>query len=84
MFSECANPACEKPFDHHEGKFFRFPISVHDGEPPPNMHSVRHFWLCGDCSEVFTLSCRGDRGVVLDELLSHSGARDVPHLVEVA
>jgi len=83
VFSQCANPACEKPFDHHQGKFFRFPVSIPNGQLPPNMHSVQHFWLCGDCSEIYTLNYRSDRGVVLTDLLTSPRSREIPRLVGV-
>jgi len=34
-------------------------------EPPPNTHSVQHFWLCDACSLLFTLDYREDQGVIL-------------------
>ena len=50
MFRECANPACAKPFAYRKGRLFRFHESHPRGEKPTGMHSVRHFWLCEQCS----------------------------------
>jgi len=83
VFTRCANPACERPFDHRQGKFFRFPRGTRDGELPPNTHSVQHFWLCGDCCEIYTLSYRNDEGVVITPLLETASRREVPRLVTV-
>ena len=54
MISKCANPKCGKAFDHREGRFFRFRQNLKANEPA-NAHSVRHFWLCGNCSEEYSL-----------------------------
>jgi hypothetical protein len=54
------------------GKFFRL-----RGEPVPEktdnpgaskMHGVKHFWLCEDCSHVFTLAYAEGTGLVLQLL----------------
>jgi hypothetical protein len=62
MISKCANPDCSAAFDHRAGRFFCFRRAHAPNEPPPNSHSVWHFWLCGDCSETLILDDRG--GVV--------------------
>ena len=66
MFSRCANPECGVAFDYHEGQLFRFHKNHAPGEPPPNTHSVQHFWLCGACSLRYTLEYREDQGVILN------------------
>lgn len=46
MVSKCANPKCTKPFLKLDGgKVFGFRIS----------HSTEHFWLCQQCSRLYTL-----------------------------
>jgi len=65
MFSQCANPDCGVEFDYREGRLFRFHKNHAPGEPPPNTHSVQHFWLCGECSSRFTLEYREDTGVLI-------------------
>jgi len=32
------------------------------------MHGVKHFWLCEDCSHVFTLAYAEGTGLVLQRL----------------
>ena len=54
MISICANPHCGKAFDYREGRLFRFRQNLKANELP-NAHSVRHFWLCGSCSEEYSL-----------------------------
>ena len=65
MFSTCANPDRKKGFDYREGRLFRFHKAHRASEAPPNTHSVQHFWLCGKCSEEYTLAYEGLRGVVI-------------------
>jgi len=65
MFLACANPDCKKEFDYREGRLFRFHKAHPAGEAPPNTHSVQHFWLCGKCSEEYTLAYEGVRGVLI-------------------
>ena len=65
MLSRCANPECSVAFDYHQGELFRFHKNHAPNEPPPNTHSVQHFWLCGACSLRYTLEYREDQGVIL-------------------
>ena len=55
MITRCANQECSRLFDYREGRYFRFQGNVAPGEVPANVHSVEHFWLCGSCSEAYTL-----------------------------
>jgi hypothetical protein len=84
VLSQCANPACAKEFDHRHGRFFRFPRNTREGEPPANTHSVQHFWLCGYCSEVYTLSYRTDCGIVMTEPFAKPSRGETPRLIAVA
>jgi hypothetical protein len=63
MISRCANPACLAKFDHRKGQIFRFPKRADD--QPLNTHSVQHFWLCADCSKLYSLEYIENRGVAL-------------------
>lgn len=63
MISRCANPACPAGFDHREGQLFRFPKRAQD--QPTNTHSVQHFWLCGNCSKLYSLEYIENQGVAL-------------------
>ena len=65
MFSECANPDCKKPFDYREGRFFRFSKACLAGGKRLNTHCVEHLWLCGICSEKYTLAYQEGWGVVM-------------------
>jgi len=65
MFSTCANPDCGKAFDYQEGHFFRFHKSHQANGAPANTHSVQHLWLCGKCSDEFTLEWMEGHGVVM-------------------
>jgi hypothetical protein len=65
MFSTCANPDCGKAFDYRQGQFFRFHKAHRPEDVPPNTHSVQHFWLCGICSENYTLNYMEDHGVIM-------------------
>jgi hypothetical protein len=63
---KCANPAC--PTEFHwtgGGKFFRFRPEAAN---PPGTTGVRHYWLCENCSRVFTLVHDEERGVLLNAL----------------
>ena len=65
MFSICANPDCQVPFDYREDRLFRFHKQHPAGERPSNTHSVQHFWLCGECCQAYTLEYLDGRGVVI-------------------
>lgn len=77
MFSVCANPDCQVPFDYRQGQLFRFHKDHPAGEKPPNTHSVQHFWLCGVCRGTYTLEYLDGRGVVIKSL--STAVRDVTH-----
>jgi hypothetical protein len=62
MFSVRANPDCQAPFDYRHGRLFRFNKHHAAGEEPPNTHPVQHFWLCGTCCGVYTLSIEMNAG----------------------
>jgi hypothetical protein len=65
MFSMCANPDCQAPFDYQQGRLFRFQKHHQVGEKPLNTHSVQHFWLCGVCCGTYTLEYWDGRGVLI-------------------
>ena len=69
MFSVCANPNCQAPFDYLQGRLFRFHKDHAAGEQPPNTHSVQHFWLCSSYLNIYTLEYQSKRGVMLRNLL---------------
>jgi len=70
---KCANPAC--PIAFHwlgGGKFFRFRAGEHNQGANSSKTStqacgvgVKHFWLCEQCAQVFTLEYYEETGIVL-------------------
>jgi len=63
MISQCANPVCPAGFDHRKGQLFRFPKRAKD--ELGNTHSVQHFWLCANCSKLYSLEYIENQGVAL-------------------
>jgi hypothetical protein len=61
--AKCANPLCPKHFDAQGGGKF-FVLRQGKGKPD-ELQQIRHYWLCRDCSEVFTLVERAGEGPVL-------------------
>ena len=61
MFARCSNMNCATDFDYRQGRFFRFLVPYPQGKAPANAHPVRHFWLCKDCSESYTMQYRNGR-----------------------
>ena len=65
MLSRCANPECGAPFDYRQGQLFRFPLVHSVADYSGNTHSVRHFWLCGSCSQTYTLRYVSGEGIAI-------------------
>jgi len=66
MFSKCANAECLTSFgDYRRGRLFRFRQSHPKGSAPANSHSVTHYWLCSDCSHIYTLEYREGSSVLV-------------------
>ena len=85
MFSACANPDCKRTFDYREGRFFRFRKAYLAGGKRPNSHCVQHLWLCGNCSEKYTLVYDDERGVVMTlQRMELPEERDACRFVAVA
>lgn len=70
MLSKCANPSCSTPLVYlREGKIFVMehaskPKGGPQGTSPEKQASrLEHFWLCGACSEYFTLIYHIDGGI---------------------
>jgi uncharacterized protein YcsI (UPF0317 family) len=59
MQSQCANPSCGKPLHYlREGRIFVFDLPDPDVPVPKSgtrTHRLRHFWLCGICSETMVM-----------------------------
>lgn len=59
MISECLNAACRKPLDYlRAGRIVRtqYQESTH--------LILEHFWLCGDCSQLFDFIVFSDKPAV--------------------
>jgi len=55
MIKKCCNPECDAPFDYREGRLVRISRSSSSGTSAENRFTIEHFWLCGNCTEVFVL-----------------------------
>ena len=70
---KCANPVCPTAFHWTVGgKFLRFrpdPATAWErnttADPPTGIDGAKHYWLCENCSRVYTLVHDQERGVVL-------------------
>src|SRR5215469_3472647 len=73
LHPKCANPACPTAFHWlGGGKFFRFRPDEQKQGAERSMtrtqaqgHGVKHFWLCEQCAQVFTLEYYKENGIVL-------------------
>ena len=54
-YSKCANPNCGSRFNFRQGQIRRI-MRDENG-----LVAVKHFWLCRDCSKLFSLDCSGNR-----------------------
>jgi hypothetical protein len=84
MFSVCANPECQVPFDYEHGRLFRFHKDAAPNTNPPNTDSVRHFWLYSSCLNIYTLEYQSKRGVMLRNLLGISTNHDTIRFIAAA
>jgi hypothetical protein len=52
----CANLECSAPFSFRRGRLFRFYHRPPKGNAASmNQHSLKHLWLCKQCTEMYTL-----------------------------
>ena len=63
MLIKCCNPKCEAPFDYREGRLIRFSGNRATGKPAENHPLIRHFWLCGKCSERYVFAYERGAGM---------------------
>jgi hypothetical protein len=84
MISMCANPNCSAPFRHGGGFLFCFPRSHAAGSVNENMSEVRHFWLCRDCSETYTLENTHGDAITLKPRWRAVEPHDPPKLIVVS
>jgi hypothetical protein len=84
MFSVCANPECQAPFDYQHGRLFRFHKDATPDENPPNTHCVQHFWLCCRCLNIYTLEYQSKRDVVRRNFLGISANLETIRFIAAA
>jgi hypothetical protein len=81
MYLKCAHPDCTSGFDCEHGRLFRFQQNPHQDQQPSHWHSMKHFWLCGSCSEIFTIGYRKGLGVVLMDRVEGLSRGQAPHFI---
>ena len=53
---DCRNPECSAPFNFRQGRLFRFYSNHPKGNAAPrNPRSLKHLWLCKQCTEIYRL-----------------------------
>lgn len=68
MVNHCANPACKKQLHYlRDGKVFLFSTKKSSEKSSKLPYRLEHYWLCGDCAKLWTLSMDGDCEVKLVE-----------------
>ena len=56
MVTNCANPSCGKPLHYlREGRVSTFGASSLNHPAGKPWHGLKHYWLCGSCSQTMTL-----------------------------
>lgn len=74
-YPKCANTACPVVFHWRRGgRFFRFAVASDEAAPDATLPKVRHYWLCAQCSQIYTLIFEASRGVLV-RLGSHNTQR---------
>ncbi len=64
MVNQCANPNCRKPLHYlREGRVFLFSPKNSSPANHKSPHRLEHFWLCGDCAQIWTLEMDSKDGV---------------------
>ena len=61
MPEKCSNADCDLPFDYREGRLIRFCPT--DTKSPGQCRCVKHFWLCGKCSERYVFAYERGAGM---------------------
>ena len=63
---ECVNPECAAQFNFRQGRLFRFYRSHSMGNASSkNQYSLKHFWLCKKCTEIYTLEYQEGMGLLI-------------------
>jgi hypothetical protein len=86
MLSKCANAACSTLFRNmHQGKLFQVEREAERaGKMIPKLarqnslrKRIEHYWLCGECSPLFTLTFESRRGIIAVPLTTLLANRDL-------
>ena len=75
LLSACANPDCGNPFDYRQGRLFRIQQGQPEDGAARKVFAVRHFWLCSQCAETYTVECSGGSGGSMTPRLKRRVAR---------
>lgn len=75
MFSQCANPGCDRPFNYRQGRLLRF-SNILSGHRFLDDPCVKHFWLCDTCNRNYVLEYETNVGIVLRSRQSGSLAHE--------
>ena len=63
---DCVNPECAAQFNFRQGRIFRFYRFHSIGNVlSMNQYSLKHFWLCKHCTEIYTLEYQEGMGVLI-------------------
>jgi hypothetical protein len=63
---DCVNPECAAQFNFRQGRIFRFYRYHSMGNAPSmNQYSLKHYWLCKKCTEVYTLEYQEGMGLLI-------------------
>jgi hypothetical protein len=81
MYLKCAHPDCSSDFDSGHGRLFRFQQDPQQDQQPSHWHSVKHFYLCGRCSEIYTIGYRKGLGVVLMDRVNGLSREQASHFI---
>ena len=81
MYLKCAQPDCSSEFDHTQGRLFRFHQISRREDQPKDWHAVKHYWLCGRCSQDFTIEYLDRLGVVLKPREELAGAGHLGYII---
>jgi hypothetical protein len=81
MYLKCAHPDCSSDFDSGHGRLFRFQQNPQQDQQPSHWHSVKHFWLCSRCCEIFTIGYRKGLGVVLMDRVEGLSSEQTSHFI---
>ena len=66
MFARCSNPDCGVPFNCREGRLIRYCKPPLDDRFPADHHCVEHFWLCGNCAEIYVFEYERGTGMKIE------------------